>query len=92
MKHAILYPVVFAAGVLATIAVPFSDERAASAISQAIYDCGIRIADGASEGTVSGFRISGHRFGICLDGGHGLTLSDNTIATTGGLGLNIAHQ
>lgn len=47
---------------------PYYDQEFAAAYSQSIYDCGIRIASGAEGGTVSGFKIMGHKMGLCLGG------------------------
>ena len=44
-----------------------STDAVAPWYSQAIYDCGIRVASGVSSGTISNALISGHRFGYCQD-------------------------
>jgi hypothetical protein len=54
---------------------PLVSDDIARVVSQRIYDCGIRIA--ANNGTISGFYISGHRHGLCIeDGVSGLSFDD----------------
>jgi hypothetical protein len=62
---AALAGVVFGATLVAVP--PLLSERIAMAVSQQLYDCGVRIADGVTQGTMSGFDISGHKYAVCVD-------------------------
>lgn len=42
-------------------------EPVARKVSQAIYDCGIRVAAGANGGVISGFTVNDHRYSFCID-------------------------
>lgn len=42
-------------------------------------DCGIHIGSGVTGATISGAKIEGHKFGVCVDSARSLTLTDNTI-------------
>ncbi len=50
----------------AIVSPPFLSHRVASTYSQALMDCGIRVAkNGVTGGTIDGFTIVGHRYGYC---------------------------
>lgn len=67
-------------GGLIVAVVPLAHEPSAAWISQAIYDCGIRIAADVSEGTINGFIISNHKMGVCLDEKtFNIKVSDTTV-------------
>lgn len=80
MKRTII---VFSVGVLCglgAISIPvLSSERVAAIVSQSIYDCGIRVAGGASDGAITGFNIQGHKTGICVDTASNLSITGNSV-------------
>lgn len=45
--------------------------------SQAIYDCGVRVASGVTARAIQSFQIpAGHKYGMCIDGGSTVNVSD----------------
>lgn len=56
----------FVLGAASTIFVTTRDQ-VAPWYSRAIYDCGIRIGAGATGWTLSDFKITGHKWGVCVD-------------------------
>lgn len=71
----------FLLGVIATILITFTPS-VAPVYSQAIYDCGVRVASGVTGLSVTDGEIVGHRIGICIDpGAKALWISNNFMQT-----------
>lgn len=68
----------FAAGCAITLGYPYLDQRFARVYSQNIYDCGISLSN-VEGGTVSGFAISGHRYGFCLNSSNNIVIEGNKM-------------
>lgn len=69
----------FVLGAVATILVTLTPSIA-PIYSQAIYDCGVRVASGVTGLSVTDGEIIGHRIGICIDpGAKALWVSNNFI-------------
>lgn len=72
--------VAFLAGAAAIAVPPLVYEPLGALVAQRLYDCGVRIADDVTEGTLDGFVIRGHRYGICLGSNvKNLSLSNVTM-------------
>lgn len=42
-------------------------------------DCGIRIGSGVTGATISGAKIEGHKFGVCVNSARNLTLANTSL-------------
>lgn len=61
-------------------------EAVAPWYSQVIDDCGVKVARGVKDGTMTGFIIEGHRYGVCLNGDGNLKM-DRFMVDTGEVGI-----